>query len=315
MFTLLKVPREGELAEFEQKLVDGLFGGMLNEGESVTTAKLKNKFYKHIPEIKKAAWNLVNELGWFDVTPQRARKTFALIGVLLIIPSLVLTAMQNPGFLFFAIWGAGFGGIPGFILVSTIKREGLKGLLKMFMLVPFVLIGMGVLIGFSYGVYRTSGWQFDLGVAGLILGLFTVIAAPAMARKSHVGADVNRQFLNLRDQLNGPYPFDRSLNLEHLLPWAVAFGATEHAIEKITEPEAAHVPYYEPYRGYTVGRSFGSTSSAMSFSSMARGLSTMASSVGSALSSVPSSSGRGGSRGGGSSGGGGGGGGGSGAGW
>jgi len=317
-FTLVKVPGEGELAEFEQKVLDGLFGGTLTEGESVTTAKLKNKFYRHIPGIKKAAWDMVNKLGWFDVTPHHARKTFAIIGVLIIIPSVILAATQNPQFLFFAIWGSGFGGIPGFALVSAIKREGIKGCLKMFMLVPFVLIGMGVLIGFSYGMYRTSGWQFDLGVAGLIVGVMACIAAPAMARKSKAGADANRQFRALRDRLNGPYPFDRSLNLEHLLPWAVAFGATEHAIEKITEPGVAHVPYYEPYRGYTVGRSFGSTSSsssAMSFSSMARGLSAMTSSVGSALSSSPSSSGTGGSRGGGSSGGGGGGGGGSGGGW
>ena len=170
-------------------------------------------------------------------------------------------------------------------------------------------------------MYRTGGWRFDFGVAGIMLGIFSCMAGPSMARKSRLGADVNHQFRELRDRLNGPYPFDMSLNLQHLLPWAVAFGATKHAIETITDPGSAHVPYYEPYHSYGVLHSSagGGMPSSVSFSSMASGLNAMASAIGSSLSSAPSSSGSGGSgggfSGGGSSGGGGGGGGGSSGGW
>jgi uncharacterized membrane protein YgcG len=320
-FKLIKVPEKGELAEFEDKLLEGLFGSDLAEGEKAYTSKLKNKFYKNIPEIKKAAWNAVNQLGWFDITPHRARKIFVTLGLLMLIPSLLLTVAEKPEFLFFAIWGSGFGGIPGFILVSTIKRKGLKGCLPMIMLVPFVVIGMGVLIGASYHFYRSGGWAFDFGAAGMVLGILMCMAAPSMARKSRVGAGVNHRVRELRNRLTGSYPFDRSLGLQHLLPWAVAFGVTEHALQKVTDPELAEVPYYEPHRRYDIYRSSGSggVPSSVSFSSMASGLNAMASAIGSTLSSAPSSSGSGGGgggfSGGGSSGGGGGGGGGSSGGW
>lgn len=56
-----------ELTEFERELMISLFTG----GISVTmVSELKNKFYQHLPKLKKAVFNQLVEYDYFDSNPQ-----------------------------------------------------------------------------------------------------------------------------------------------------------------------------------------------------------------------------------------------------
>ena len=300
-FELVKVPEKGELTGYEELLIKRLFQGRLVEGEKISTDKLNNRFYKHIPKIKKKAWQQVQTLGWFAKLPKKAKKPFIIIGLIIIASSLALAAFENREVLFFAVWGSMFAGIPGMVLLSNVKRSGLKGLLKSLFLIPFVVIGLGVLFTVSLKNYRTSGWMVDSGITGVFIGSLICISGGAMARKSKQGAAVKQRLNEMRNTLKRSEAM--GLSFEDLLPWAIAFGVTKDYLENIAGVPDIDIPYYRPYsRHYSSG-----LSGAETVSSVLGGLSAMTSTIGSSLSSSPSG---GGSGGGGSGGGGGGGGGG-----
>lgn len=302
-FELIKAPAAGEVAEYEMRLLEGLFE-VLKEGETTSTKRLKNKFYSHIPEIKKAAWREVKALGWFDILPSHATLLFGVVGAAFLIAGIILAGTAQKEMFFFMVWGSLFGGVPGLALVSSIRRGGWKGLLKGLFFIPFVLIGAGVLIGVTYSKYGVSGWRFDVGITVVVAGMLFLASGPAMAKKSRAGAAVNLRLRELRNSLRSGAWREQG-EFASLLPWAVAFGVVDDAIKGLTDVEGLHTPYYRPYHHRPHGS--GSSPGLPSLTSITNGLSSMSSAIGSSLSSSPSSSG---GSGGGSGGGGGGGGGG-----
>jgi hypothetical protein len=212
---------------------------------------------------------------------------------------LALAAVENTEVLFLALWGSMFAGIPGMVLMSNVKRQGLKGLLKSIFFVPFVAIGLGVMVGASLMNYRMSGWMFDVGITGVFIGSLICMSGAAMARKSKKGAAVKRRMDELRDSLKRSESM--GLRIEQLLPWAIAFGVTADYLGDIADFSGARIPYYRPYAEGPSG-----LGGAESVSSVAAGFAAMTSAIGSSLSSSPRGSGSGGGSGGGGGGGGGG---------
>jgi hypothetical protein len=200
-FELLKLPDQNDMAPFEYLIIKKLFLNRLEQGRKITTEELKDQFYTYMPDIKEAAWRQVQELGWFDILPKKAKLIFIISGLTVIVPSLALAAFNDAQVLFFAVWGSMFAGIPGFMLLTNIRRQGFSGLLKSLFFIPFVAIGLGVLIYTSLSMYKTSGWMFDVGITGIFIGVLICISAPAMARKSLRGAEVYQRLRELHHSL------------------------------------------------------------------------------------------------------------------
>jgi uncharacterized membrane protein YgcG len=65
----------------EQLLLRHLFGG----GDRVTISSLKEKFYKHLPELRSSLYQqLSGARGYFPVSPDRVRKGYAIAGAILL---------------------------------------------------------------------------------------------------------------------------------------------------------------------------------------------------------------------------------------
>lgn len=75
----LKEP-DANLHKYEIELMDGIFGS----GSSKTVSKLKNKFYTHLPAIKKAMYDLVVTEGYFPTNPDKVRNGYTIIAFLII---------------------------------------------------------------------------------------------------------------------------------------------------------------------------------------------------------------------------------------
>ncbi|MFC1683377.1 DUF2207 domain-containing protein [Candidatus Zixiibacteriota bacterium] len=303
LFHLLKPVQDGDVAEFESLLLHGLFGEVLKAGDKTTSGSLKNKFYKKIPAIKKAAWEEVSRREWFQRTPRKSRLTFGLIALGIFVLSIIPLASENPVIIFFLVWGSLFGGIPALALVKAIRTRGIRGLVTSFFLLPFVLIGFGVLTWQFLLYYRTGSWLTDLGILGALLSILVCAAGPAMARRSARGVTIVAQAKSLYDMLKRtPSLEKKGLSFPDVLPWAVAFGIVKETLGNYSHTGFVTAPYYRPYDMRPLDRGASIPSPALSLSSLGDNLNAMTSSIGSTLSSAPRSSG---SSGGGSSGGGG----------
>lgn len=69
---------QGTLTAHEAAVIRGLFGGRT----SVRASDLKNKFYTHIPGIKRALYDRLVTDGYFDSAPDRTRTRWVLVGIL-----------------------------------------------------------------------------------------------------------------------------------------------------------------------------------------------------------------------------------------
>lgn len=69
---------QGTLGTHEAAVISALFGGQA----SVRASDLKNKFYAHIPGIKRALYDRLVAGGYFDGAPDRTRTRWVVVGIL-----------------------------------------------------------------------------------------------------------------------------------------------------------------------------------------------------------------------------------------
>jgi len=74
----LKDKADSELKAHESKVLSGIFNG---SGETMVS-DLKNKFYKELPDIKKALYKELLDKRYFPVNPERIRGIYKLAGVI-----------------------------------------------------------------------------------------------------------------------------------------------------------------------------------------------------------------------------------------
>jgi uncharacterized membrane protein YgcG len=71
------VPPAGALAPHEVKVLNGLFAG----GDEVEASDLANKFYTHIPGIKRSLYDQLAARGYFDASPEKIRQRWIRLGL------------------------------------------------------------------------------------------------------------------------------------------------------------------------------------------------------------------------------------------
>jgi uncharacterized membrane protein len=76
----VREPSEGrpELAHHERLVMNAIFA----TGDEVTTDDLTNKFYKHLPSIRKSLYESLADQGYFDGSPDKVRTRWILLGIL-----------------------------------------------------------------------------------------------------------------------------------------------------------------------------------------------------------------------------------------
>jgi uncharacterized membrane protein YgcG len=93
---------DASLRPHEQLLLSHLF----STGDRVTISSLKEKFYKHLPELKTSLYQqLSGTSGYFPVSPDRVRKGYAIAGGVLLVLGFLVFAMLSralPGMALFA---------------------------------------------------------------------------------------------------------------------------------------------------------------------------------------------------------------------
>jgi uncharacterized membrane protein len=83
----IKEPTAGELKEHESKVFYGLFSG---EKDDVLVSELRNKFYIHLPPIKKALYGELIGGKYFPTNPENIRRIFKWVGIVIIIVAFFL---------------------------------------------------------------------------------------------------------------------------------------------------------------------------------------------------------------------------------
>lgn len=76
----LKEP-DKKLDDYEKKIIDGIFGS----SKTKKISDLKNKFYTHLPGIKKAIYALVVSDGYFPTNPEKVRNGYVGISIFFLI--------------------------------------------------------------------------------------------------------------------------------------------------------------------------------------------------------------------------------------
>lgn len=78
---VLKKPRTewSSLKSYERDLLDALFGSV----ESVALSHLKNKFYKHLPGLRRDLYGMLVNGGYYTGRPDRVRMVYTVAGVVL----------------------------------------------------------------------------------------------------------------------------------------------------------------------------------------------------------------------------------------
>lgn len=79
-FTDTKKPRNN-LANYEKKIMTGLF----EDGSPVKLSELRNKFYRHVKDIKKDLYETVQKDGYFEENPESVRNKYLAIGVIVFV--------------------------------------------------------------------------------------------------------------------------------------------------------------------------------------------------------------------------------------
>jgi hypothetical protein len=65
------------LTPYEQRVLAGLF----SSGDEIALSDLKNKFYTHLPGIRKAVYDRLVENGYFDASPEATRHRWVRLGI------------------------------------------------------------------------------------------------------------------------------------------------------------------------------------------------------------------------------------------
>ena len=329
----LKKGIEGDLLPYERYLLNQLFPGGL-AGNKITLEKLRNSFYQKIPVVRDQIYQTALNLGFFESDPRKIIRKYILIGVLLLIPGMILVALDAPPLAFILFWCMGFAGIPAFILFKSAK-EG-KWAIVLFLSI-FVLVGVGVAVTVIPLLIREYGlqWAGKAGMGLLSCAPIFFAFAPAMPRRTLKGSTEKAKWMafyrylkemgEFRDQASGKEIFERYLS------YAIAFGVEREWTARFSGLEVAPPAWYQSHyygdRSWTgspthwtghggSGSGAGEGVHMPTLQSMSDGLFSSLNSLSSSLCSAPSSSGgSGGSGGGGGGGGGGGSGGGGGGGW
>jgi len=82
----IKQPAAGELKSHEEKVFSGLFKGK----DNVMISDLRNKFYKELPPIKKALYQVMIDERYFPTNPERVKGIYKWIGIVIIIAAFFL---------------------------------------------------------------------------------------------------------------------------------------------------------------------------------------------------------------------------------
>jgi len=107
-------PVDANLLEYERILLDGLF----ESSTSAKLSKLKNKFYEHLADAKRALYRDAVDREWFPRNPGSVRTLFRVGGILVAFGGAGLAIWLG------ARWGAGFVGLPvvlGGILLAVLS--------------------------------------------------------------------------------------------------------------------------------------------------------------------------------------------------
>lgn len=72
---------DASLHPYERELLTALFG----THASRKLSDIKNKFYTHIPTIKEKLYNQITQLGYFESNPDKKRRTYRNIGLVLLV--------------------------------------------------------------------------------------------------------------------------------------------------------------------------------------------------------------------------------------
>ena len=94
-FELLKQFRaDSELKTHERQFLSGIFP-VENPGGTVTLSALKNKFYIHLPEIRKSLYQVLSKKGYFHGRPDHIRGSYRGVGIILLVAGFFLTGILH----------------------------------------------------------------------------------------------------------------------------------------------------------------------------------------------------------------------------
>lgn len=105
-FTIKRIKEPKDLNKIEQLLMEGLFEGK----EEIELSMLEDRFYKCVPDIKKAVFAEVHKLGYYSRNPLTIRLSYLAVGVLLLGLAIAGIAL-SPDFKYLFGGFAGGGGV------------------------------------------------------------------------------------------------------------------------------------------------------------------------------------------------------------
>jgi len=126
-FELIKLKNPIGLLDYEQQLWQKIFPG---QKTSVKISELKNKFYAHLPNLKKSLYQEVTQKGYYATNPDRSRKIYLSLAFLLMLLlgglSIFLMKVADSGWY---LTSALVVIIQGFILAGKMPKRSKKGAL------------------------------------------------------------------------------------------------------------------------------------------------------------------------------------------
>ncbi len=94
-FELLKeFTADPELKTHEQQFLTGIFTTQ-SPGGTVTLSSLKNKFYVHLPKIRKSLYQLLSKQGYFYGRPDQIRGAYRGVGIALVVAGFFLMGILH----------------------------------------------------------------------------------------------------------------------------------------------------------------------------------------------------------------------------
>ncbi|XOU94944.1 MAG: DUF2207 domain-containing protein [Candidatus Kerfeldbacteria bacterium] len=114
---------DGSLIEFEKLVLEGIFG----KNDTKKVSALKNKFYTHLPGIKKSIYELVVTNDYFPANPDKVRTMYGSIGAIsiIIVMFILAAATSTLGTLTFVSIGVGVA--ITIIFAFIMPRKTIKG--------------------------------------------------------------------------------------------------------------------------------------------------------------------------------------------
>lgn len=90
---LIKLKDFNGLKVWEGDFIEEVF----NKNQSVKISELENKFYQHLPKLKKSLYQLLVEKDYFPVSPQKTRLVYSLAAIALIFLGLIVMPFFGGG--------------------------------------------------------------------------------------------------------------------------------------------------------------------------------------------------------------------------